>query len=67
LLRAVKSHIKMQVLKKRYEKIVAQDVNTVVFTHDGAVYKKLKVCASMLEHKFGEFARTKKTAKCRKK
>jgi ribosomal protein S19 len=57
----------MQILKKRYEKVIAQDVGTVVFTHDGATYKRIKVCVSMLEHKFGEFARTKKIAKSRKK
>jgi ribosomal protein S19 len=57
----------MQILKKRFEKIVAENVGTVIFTHNGVAFKRLKICVNMLDHKFGEFARTKRTAKCGKK
>jgi ribosomal protein S19 len=37
------------------------------FTHNGIIYKKIKVDVKMVEHAFGEFARTKKNGGVQKK
>ena len=45
---------------KRNKKINIKDINTTIFVENGKTKIKIKILNSMLNHRIGEFIKTKK-------
>jgi len=57
----------MQITKKRYEVIMSNDVGKTFLVHNGRFDIKVKALVSMVGHKYGEFALTRKVVRKTKK
>ena len=58
----------MKILHKdRYQKVNFEDVGKIFNVHNGKGYIRVKVQSKMINHKFGEFAKTRKTTNKRTK